>query len=171
MNNISDDIPKKEVLQEKANSLDVNFGALIDFRQKYNGKEITDFIINHKYFKKNSYSEISEDPYSNEVLIFLNAISSLMVTYDEIALQYFESVLKMDPGDLVVKHVDYIFLRAPFPDYKKLYNFILVLKQKLRLKENSFSEPLELLSYYISCKKNPTTPKRATPPEERESQK
>ncbi len=161
-------VPKKEALTDIGASLGINYDVLVPFRENYKNSEIIYCIVNHPFFKKNDYSEIKADPFSDEVLGFSNLVRSLIVTYDKTSLNSYEAILKNFPGKLVLKLIRQTFNNVEFPDRKLLLDFIKKIKLDYPFISTYFDETEELLEFCIRKNRRTAPVKRAIPPEERE---
>lgn len=119
------DIPTSESLLEIRDEIEINFDSLISFREKYTADEIIDYIANHNYFTVDNYPKKMKDEgyYKGEPLAYCNAIKSLIVTWDQLALESYEKLLLLKPGLFTTKQVVFSLLDSAFHDENLLMAF------------------------------------------------
>lgn len=158
------DIPKKESLLY-LDEYSVDYNKLIPLREKYTAQEISDFLISHDYFKAKSFTE-NKKWNEDEVLTFLNALKSLIVTWDQSALNEYENLLFKSPGSIVKEFIAYNLIYSDFPDKEMLLNFASKIKQKYPNCSKQFEKVIESIGENIKHKKLVKQWKKATPAEE-----
>lgn len=165
-----DDIPKNEVLDNVAHSMETNYQKLIPFREKYTKDEIIEYLINHDYFVQNNIpSNIA--PFSNDYLSYINPLKSLITTWDLVALNTYKKIIQHNPGNFTLKNIVYVFMYSDFPNRKLLLIFIKDLQKEFPQYSNLFDETVEMLEAFIKANRPSLITERAIPHEERKSQK
>ncbi len=158
------DIPKEESLLY-SDEYSVDYNKLIPVREKYTAKEISDFLVNHYYFKAKSFTENKKWD-EDEILTFLNALKSLIVTWDQSALNEYESLMSQLPGNIVKEFISYNLIYSDFPDRKMLIDFAKKIKKRYPDSLKYFEQVIGSVEEYIRHKRPLKQWKKATPAEE-----
>jgi len=159
------DIPDKEALKERYGDFEVDYEALILFREKFTADEIIEFVINHKNFKS-EWSDIGMSIFEGDALKFCNAINSLLVTWDQLALENYIKLLSNNPGDFVLEYISIKLNQCDFPNREIMLGFVDRIKKEFPMLVKYFDRVRETYTYDLKNKIPSLLRKKATPAEE-----
>lgn len=164
------DIPGKESLREVINDIETNFDVLVPLREKYTAEEIIEYVVNHKYFKTDSWSNLNTSTLDGEGLKFCNAIQSLLVTWDIIAIESFKRLLSFNPGGFALEYLASLLHDCSSNDFpsETLLNFLKQVESEYPTLDHYFKRmrTIEKLEYLIKHSRPARPWKKATPAEE-----
>lgn len=146
----SKNIPAEESLIEvPPGELVTNYNTLVPFREKFTASEIIEYIISHKYFKLESWSQLGTTTIEGEGLKFCNAIKSLLVTWDKTALDNIEKILLQEPGGFVMDYIPCILIDCNFPNASAIVSFVEDINANNTRFVKHFSKVKEKYEYFL----------------------